>query len=110
MKVRLGRIPEDIERLLPDAETDASAIGVNYAEAYLKAFKKTLDDGRKVSCRRRGLQLTLKISDRAGTAIMNRLEHGPDPRDILHHALSAAAAKAGAAFTVEDGVVWLDIA
>lgn len=109
MKVELGRIPEGAERHLPDAEPDASGIGINYAEAYLKVFKQTLEDGRKISCKRRGLKLTLKIGERTGTALMNRLEHGPDVRDMLRHALSEAAAAADATFSVEDGVVYLDI-
>ena len=109
MKVRLGQLPQDAERHLPDAEPDASGIGVNYAEAYLKVFKRTLEDGRKIICKRRGLELTLKIGDRTGTALLRRLEHGPDVRDILDHALREAAADAGAAFSVEDGFVYLEI-
>lgn len=109
MKVRLGRLPDDLERHLTDAEPDASGIGANYAEAYLKAFKKTLEDGRRVSSRRRGLRLTLKIGDRVGAALMNRLEHGPDVRDILQHALTEAAAGAGVTYSVDDGVVCIEI-
>ena len=110
MKVDLGQVPQSAERNLPDAEPDASGVGINYAEAYLKVFKRTLEDGRKISCKRRGLELTLKIGERTGTALLRRLEHGPDVRDILHRALSEAAAAAGATFSVEDGVVYLEIA
>lgn len=109
MRVELGPIPADIDRWLPEAEPDASGIGVNYADAYLKIFKKTLEDGSKILCKRRGLEITLKIGERVGKALLRRREHGPDVRDILNHALSEAAADAGASYAVEDGVVVLSI-
>lgn len=109
MRVKLGAVPEEATRLLAEVDDDASGIGVNYADAYLKILKKTLPDGTKVSCKRRGLKLTLKIGERTGEGLMRRLEHGPDVRRILHRALTEAAAGAGAVLTVEDGVVHLDL-
>jgi hypothetical protein len=109
VRIELGPIPADVERWLPENEADASGIGVNYADAYLKAFKKTLDDGSKVSCKRRGLELTLKVGSRTGTALMRRLEHGPDVREILHQALVAAAADAGVVYSVENGQLYLKV-
>ena len=40
---------------------------------------------------------------------MRRLEHGPDAKTILRKALEDAATAAGAALSVEDGVIYLDI-
>lgn len=109
MRIELGPVPTEADRWLPEAEPDASGIGVNYADAYLKIFKKTLDDGSKVLCKRRGLEITLKIRDRVGKALLRRLEHGPDVREILRLALSEAATNAGATYSVVDGVVLLDL-
>lgn len=106
MRIELGPVPAGAERWLPENEPDASGIGVNYADAFLTVFKKTLEDGRKITCRRRGLELTLTIGERTGKALLRRLEHGPDERAILHAALGEAAAAAGATYSVEeDGVV-----
>jgi hypothetical protein len=109
MRIDLGSIPADCERWLPRNEPDASGVGVNYADAFLKVFKRTLEDGTKVSCRRRGLEITLKIGGSSGRALLRRLAHGPDVRDILHAALTDAAAQAGAVYGVDDGVVFLEI-
>jgi hypothetical protein len=84
-------------------------VGVNYADAYLKALKTTLEDGRKVLCKRRGLKLTLTVGEHKGEALLRRLDHGPDAKEILRHALEAAAAGAGARLTVEDGVIYLEL-
>lgn len=109
MRIDLGPIPAAAERWLPENEEDASGIGVNYADAVLKMFKTTLEDGRKIVCTRRGLEVTMRIGDRSGKALLRRIEHGPDVRDILHQALVEAAAGAGARYSVVDGTAILDI-
>jgi len=106
-KIALGPENKDADKLLPDVKDDGSGIGINYADAYIKPFKKILDDGRKVSCKRRGLELTLKIGDKTGKALMRRLANGPDARTILREALNEAASAAGVVFVVEDGVMVL---
>jgi hypothetical protein len=94
------------EALLPPAQPDGSRIGVNYVDAYLKALNVELADGRKAACKRKGLKLSLTVGDRAGEALLRRLDHGPDPRRILRAALEEAAAHAGERFLVEDGVMY----
>ena len=106
-KIALGPESKDADKLLPDVKDDGSGIGINYADAYIKPFKKILDDGRKVSCKRRGLELTLTIGDKTGKALMRRLANGPDARTILREALNEAASAAGVVFVVEDGVIVL---
>lgn len=108
MRIELGPENRDAEKLLPEEKDDGSGIGINYADAYLKPFKKILADGRKVSCKRRGLELTLKLGDKTGKGLMRRLEHGPDAKMILREALHEAAADAGVVFAVEDGAIFLD--
>ena len=107
MRIELGPENRDADKLLPDLKDDGSGIGINYADAYLKPFKKILDDGRKVSCKRRGLEITLKLGDKSGKGILRRLEHGPDVKNILRLALDEAADDAGITFSVEDGVLVL---
>lgn len=109
MRIELGPIPAEAERRLPENEPDASDVGINHADAFLKVFQRILDDGRKISCKRRGLKLTLTIGDRAGEALLRRIEHGPDVKGILHQALTEAAAAAGATYSVADGRLFLEL-
>ncbi|NJD33087.1 MAG: hypothetical protein FIB04_14510 [Gammaproteobacteria bacterium] len=104
-------IPVDeaaLDAFLPPAKPDGSGIGVNYADQVLKQLKQTLQDGRKLAAKRRGLKVTVTIGESAGEAIMRRLEHGPDPRTIFERALVEAARGAGATLSREPGVVHLD--
>ncbi len=110
MRHEIAAEPTDIDHLLPENREDNSGVGVNYADAYLKAFKTTLDDGRKVLARRKGLKITLKIGDTSGEGLMRRLEHGPDVRAVLQGALEEAAASAGATLVVENGSIYLESA
>jgi hypothetical protein len=109
MKAKVGLESPEAEKRIPPAKPDGSGVGVNYADAYVKEIKATLEDGRKVTCKRRGLKLTLTVGDRRGEGLLRRLEHGPDVKTILREALKEAAREAGATFLVEDGVIYLDI-
>src|SRR5215475_3606927 len=96
MKVRLGPENSEAEKLLPPARDDGSGVGINYADAYIKPMKVTLEDGRKVLAKRRGLKLTVSIGDRSGEALLRRLEYGPDEKTIVQQALHEAIRNAGA--------------
>ena len=109
MKVLIAQEDASSEALIPPARADASGIGVNYADAWLKVLKKvTLEDGRKLSCRRRGLKLTLKVGSQKGEGLMRRMTHGPDVKVILAEALAEAAADVGVSITVEDGGIYFE--
>ena len=108
MKVRIGWVNPKAEALLPPNQPDGSGVGVNYVDAYVKPFKLTLEDGRKVTCARRGLKLTLTVGKVKGEGLLRRLEHGPDLKNILRHALDDAAEAAGLSFSEEDGTLYLD--
>ena len=107
-RFKIGPVNRAAERLIPPAEPDGSEIGINYADAWLEALETTLPDGRTVSCERYGLQITLQVGEAKGEALLRRLEHGPDVRNILDRALRAAAQDAGVSLAVEDGVIFLD--
>jgi hypothetical protein len=109
MKFRVNEVNAEAENLLPPNEPDGSRIGVNYTDAYLKAFNVTLDDGTEVKCKRRGLSVTFTVGEAKGEGLMRCVEHGPDPRDILQKALEEAAAAAGATFSIEAGVAYLEL-
>jgi hypothetical protein len=109
MKVTLGPENREAEKLLPPARDDNSGVGINYADAYLKAIKITLADGRRVLARRRGLKITFSIGDRSGEGLLRRLENGPDEKTIVHKGLQEAVQNAGARFVVEGGIMFLEL-
>jgi hypothetical protein len=108
MRVTLGAENNDAEKYLPPTRDDGSGVGINYADAYIKPMKVTLEDGRKVLAKRRGLKLTVSIGDRSGEALLRRLDYGPDEKTIVQQALHEAVRNAGAQLIVEDGVLMLE--
>lgn len=109
MQVRITIDEAAAEQHLGSHLKDGSGIGINYADVCLKPFRLTLEDGRKLLCKRRGLKLTLTIGDRTGEGLMRRLQHGPDEKRILREALTEAATAAGAAIEFEPGAVILGV-
>lgn len=109
MKIALGPENPDAPRFLPPAQDDGSGVGINYADAYIKGIKMTLDDGRKIAVKRKGLKITFTIGDRSGEALLRRLDHGPDEKTIVHRAIEEAARNAGGRFGVEGGVMVLEV-
>lgn len=94
------------QSLLPEQKPDGSGVGINYADAMLKPVKLTLEDGRKLACKRRGLRITLSVGDRSGSGLLRRLEHGPDVTRMFVEALRDAATGAGATLHVDDQGTW----
>jgi len=109
MRIELGAEDAAWEKLLPPAKDDGSGVGINYADAYVKVFKTTLEDGRKIACKRRGLKLTMTVGDKTGEGLLRRLEHGPEEKTIVRAAIEEAARNAGARFEVVEGKIALEL-
>jgi hypothetical protein len=107
MKLFLVKENLDAEQLIPPNAPDNSGIGINYVDAYLKPLNTILENGTKIVCRRAGLKINVTIGDQLGDAIIRRVDHGPDVRDMLREALHTAARKAGAELVVEDNSMYL---
>ena len=104
-------IPVDeaaVDAYLPSAKPDGSGVGVNYADQVLKLLKQTLEDGRKLTARRRGLKVSVTLGERSGHAIMRRIDDGPDTRVIFERALAAALREVGATFSREPGAIHIE--
>ena len=108
MKLKLCDENPDAERLIPPAQPDGSGIGVNFVDAYIKPMNVALPDGRKVTCKRKGLKIVFSIGDRTGEGLMRRLDHGPDVKTVFHAALARAALQAGVRLTREAGLVHVE--
>jgi hypothetical protein len=108
LKVKLPLDEAQAAPLLPEHKADGSGVGVNYADALLKPVKLTLEDGRKVAFKRRGLKVTMTLGEKTGEGLLRRLEHGPDAKRIVREALREAARNAGAEITFEAGGAYLE--
>ena len=109
MKVTIPVDEAAVGAYLPPVKPDGSDVGVNYADQLLKLLKQTLPDGRKLGAKRRGLKVTVTIGDRSGEALLRRIEHGPDPRQIVEQAVAGATREAGAELLREPRAMHLEI-
>ncbi|HVT73755.1 MAG TPA: hypothetical protein VHD61_11490 [Lacunisphaera sp.] len=82
---------------LPPGFRDKSGIGVHYVDAFIAPMNATLPDpaATRVSCKRKGLRLTLRVGARKGDGLMRRLAVSADPVIMLPAALQEAAKAAG---------------
>lgn len=80
---------------LPPAFPDKSGVGVHYIDAFIKPMNTALPDNTRVSCKRKGLKVTLRAGTKKGDGLMRRLEVSRDPVVMLEAALQEAAKNAG---------------
>jgi hypothetical protein len=92
---------------LPPAISDKSGIGVHYTDAFLKPMNTKLPDGTRVSCKRKGLKITLAVGTKKGEGLMRRLDVSKDPVVMLNGALQDAAKAAGVELQVTDKEILL---
>ena len=87
---------------LPPGFADKSGIGVHYTDAFIKPMNTKLADGTRVSCKRKGLKLTLTVGTKKGEGLMRRLTVSKDPVVMLNAALQEAAKAAGVELKITD--------
>lgn len=80
---------------LPSVIRDKSGIGVHYVDAFIAPMNATLPDNTRVTCKRKGLKLTLRVGAKKGEGLLRRLQVSPDPVIMLQAALQEAAGAAG---------------
>jgi len=94
---------------LPGKFQDKSGIGVHYTDAFIKPMNTRLEDGTRVSCKRRGLKIALRVGDNKGEGLMRRLEVSKDPVVMLKAALQEAAKEAGIAINITDKEIFIEV-
>lgn len=109
MKVVIPIDEAQADEFLPGKKLDGSGVGINYVDAYLKPFKITLEDGRKVLAKRRGIKITLTVGDAKGEGLLRRMVHGPDPKVLIREALTEAGKQIDVAVAVAPGAVELTL-
>lgn len=87
---------------LPPAFAEKSGIGAHYTDAFIKPMNTKLADGTRVSCKRKGLKLTLTIGTKKGEGLMRRIDVSRDPVVMLKAALEEAAKNAGVQLQITD--------
>src|SRR5687767_6122627 len=107
-KIKVASIPDDVDQSLPAGRPDGSKIGVNYADAFGRHLNTTLPDGRALSYKRRGLQITLALGEQTASALMNRWEGKEDPVTILQQTLGKIAEQLGYRFSYDDRTVYFE--
>ena len=93
--IKLCDINQAAKEKLPPGFRDKSGIGVHYVDAFIAPMNASLPDNVRVSCKRKGLKLTLRVGLKKGDGIMRRLEVSRDPVVMLQAALQEAAKAAG---------------
>jgi hypothetical protein len=107
--IRLCDIDQAATQKLPPGFTDKSGIGVHYIDAFIKPMNRTLDDGTRVACKRRGLKVTLTVGSKKGEGLMRRLDVSRDPVEMLRAALNEAAQAAGIELEVTDNEILVGV-
>ena len=102
--IKLCDINSAAKEKLPPAFRDKSGIGVHYVDAFITPMNATLADpaATRVSCKRRGLRLTLRVGPKKGDGLMRRLAVSADPVVMLAAALQEAAKAAGVELQLTD--------
>ncbi len=100
--IKLCDINQAAKEKLPPGFRDKSGIGVHYTDAFIAPMNAALPDGVRVSCKRKGLKLTLRVGPKKGDGLMRRLQVSADPVVMLKAALDEAAKAAGVQLQISD--------
>jgi hypothetical protein len=100
--IKICDINQAAKEKLPPIFNDKSGIGVHYTDAFIKPMNKTLEDGTRISCKRKGLKLMLVVGQKKGDGLMRRLDVINNPVIMLESALKEAAKNAGVELKISD--------
>lgn len=100
--IKLCDVNPAAKEKLPPGFRDKSGIGVHYMDAFLAPMNAALPDATRVSAKRKGLRVTLRVGAKKGDGLMRRLDVSRDPVVMLHAALQEAAQAAGIQLQITD--------
>jgi hypothetical protein len=106
--IKICDINEAAKEKLPPNFNDKSGIGVHYTDAFVKPMNTKLPDGTRVSCKRKGLKITLVVGAKKGEGLMRRIDVSKDPVVMLAAALQEAAKGAGIELKITDKEILVD--
>ena len=103
--IKLCDINTTAKDKLPPQFNDKSGIGVHFTDAFIKPMNAKLPDGTRVSCKRKGLKITLTVGTKKGEGLMRRLTVSKDPIVMLNAALADAAKAAGVEIKITESEI-----
>src|SRR5262245_13100461 len=106
---KICEINEAAKARLPPNSPDKSGIGVHYTDAFIKPMNTKLADGTRISCKRKGLKITLSVGTKKGEGLMRRLTVSKDPVVMLNAALLEAAKGAGVELQITDKEILVEV-
>ena len=103
--IKICDINQTAKEKLPPTFTDKSGIGVHYTDAFIKPMNIKLEDGTRISCKRKGLKIMLVVGTKKGEGLMRRLDVSKNPVKILNAALQEAAKSAEVELKITDNEI-----
>ena len=107
--IKLCNIDQAAKEKLPPTFADKSGVGVHYIDAYIKPMNTKIENDIRVSCKRKGLKLTLAVGTKKGEGLMRRLDVSKDPVVMLQSALQEAAKGAGIELKITDSEIFVSV-
>ena len=107
--IKICDINQAAKEKLPPTFTDKSGIGVHYTDAFIKPMNIKLEDGTRISCKRKGLKITLVVGTKKGEGLMRRLDVSKDPVEMLNAALQEAAKAAELELKITDSEILVSL-
>ncbi|HLE33843.1 MAG TPA: hypothetical protein VJB38_14655 [Bacteroidota bacterium] len=104
---KLCDINQVAKEKLPPTTPDKSGIGVHYIDAFIKPMNTKIENDVRVSCKRKGLKITLTVGTKKGEGLMRRLDVSSDPTVMLNTALQEAAKAAGVELKITDSEIFV---
>lgn len=105
--IKICEINQEAKEKLPPTFQDKSGIGVHYTDAFIKPMNVKLEDGTRISCKRKGLKIMLVVGTKKGEGLMRRLDVSKDPITMLDAALQEAAKSAEVNLKVTNDGIFL---
>lgn len=105
--IKICNIDQTAKEKLPPDFMDKSGIGVHYTDAFIKPMNVKLDDGTRISCKRKGLKIMLVVGTKKGEGLMRRLDVSKDPVVMLKAALQEAAKAAEVELKITDTEIFV---
>jgi len=103
--IKICDLDQTAKEKLPPAFTDKSGIGVHYIDAIIKPMNKTLENGTRIACKRKGLKIMLVVGTKKGEGLMRRLDVSKDPVVMLESALQEASKVADVELKITDSEI-----
>ncbi len=104
--IKICDINKEAKEKLPPAFLDKSGIGVHYTDAFIKPMNTKLEDGTRISCKRKGLKIMFVAGTKKGEGLMRRLDISKDPVVMLNAALQEAAKAAEIELKITDDEIF----